>query len=32
MATNFDSNFSFHEQLWHYYSVNGEKFARDITI
>jgi len=34
MATNFDSNFSFHEQLWHYYSVNRGKIRsryNDLT-
>lgn len=34
MATNFDSNFSFHEQLWYYYSVNRGKIRsryNDLT-
>lgn len=34
MDTNFDSNFSFHEQLWHYYSVNRGKIRsryNDLT-
>lgn len=34
MTTNFDSNFSFHEQLWHYYSVNRGKIRsryNDLT-
>lgn len=34
MAANFDSNFSFHEQLWHYYSVNRGKIRsryNDLT-
>lgn len=34
MATNFDLNFSFHEQLWHYYSVNRGKIRsryNDLT-
>ena len=34
MATNFDSNFSFHEQLWHYYTANRGKIRsryNDLT-
>ena len=34
MATNYDSNFSFHEQLWHYYTANRGKIRsryNDLT-
>ena len=34
MATNYDSNFSFHEQLWYYYTSNRGKIRsryNDLT-
>ena len=34
MATNYDSNFSFHEQLWYYYTANRGKIRsryNDLT-